>query len=149
MLEGLAFRCLCKTLDTSPSESLVPFPTSQPRCPRKAACPTTMSAKGKKSGHKRADADTNTGPRDTAPSIPVDIDEGPHALMKHACMTLLRTGTYIDTKFYVYSRRKESGLVFAPQAVYANGSVLRAKLPSYFDHRALSPLCSVAPSMMH
>lgn len=99
-----------------------------------------MSAKGKKSGHKRPDADTNIGPRDTAPSIPVDIDEGPHALMKHACMTLLRTGTYIDTKFYVYSRRKESGLVFAPQAVYANGSVLRTKLPSYFDHRTSSPL---------
>lgn len=45
------------------------------------------------------------------------------------------TGTFFDTKFYAFSRRKSSGLVYAPKALYANGWLLRTRVPSYFEQR--------------
>jgi hypothetical protein len=38
-----------------------------------------------------------------------------------------RTGTFVDTRFFVYSRRATSGRVFHPLPLYANGSLLSEK----------------------
>ena len=42
-------------------------------------------------------------------------------------------GRFIDTKFYVFSRREKSGRVGTPKALFANGRVLRT-VP-YFETR--------------
>lgn len=38
-----------------------------------------------------------------------------------------RTGTFIDTRFFVYSRRAPSGRVWHPLPLYANGVLLGEK----------------------
>ncbi|KAF7797032.1 hypothetical protein EIP86_008224 [Pleurotus ostreatoroseus] len=49
--------------------------------------------------------------------------------IKHTTLS----GTFCDTKFYTFSRRKSNGLVYAPKALYANGWLLRTRLPAYFE----------------
>ena len=54
-----------------------------------------------------------------------------NVVLKHTSLT----GAFYDTKFYAFSRRKSDGLVYAPKAVYANGWLLRARVPAYFEQR--------------
>ena len=67
-----------------------------------------------------------------APPIPADVVKKPVALLKLACKLSMSNGSFIDTKFYAYTRRTASGGVCAPRAVFANSFVLRAKAPQYF-----------------
>ncbi|THH23050.1 hypothetical protein EUX98_g8130 [Antrodiella citrinella] len=59
-----------------------------------------------------------------------------HIEQKHYLQTAFKTaltgGVFIDTKFYAFSRRRSSGVVDKPLAVYANSSILRAASP-YFE----------------
>lgn len=70
-----------------------------------------------------------------SPFIPADVDKQPVSLMKIAAKKSLDTGIYVDTKFYLFSKRKRSGIVCAPRAVYSNSWLLRARLPTYFEPR--------------
>ena len=45
----------------------------------------------------------------------------------------ITSGTFIDTKFYVYSRKGASGRVNSPRSLYCNGHVL--KTVPYFSTR--------------
>ena len=36
----------------------------------------------------------------------------------------ISSGTFLDTKFYVFSRRDASGRVYSPRALYCNSSIL-------------------------
>lgn len=47
----------------------------------------------------------------------------PHFLLD-ALNDSITSGTFVDTKFYVFSRREASGRVGAPQALYCNSRVL-------------------------
>lgn len=42
------------------------------------------------------------------------------------------TGHFLDTKFYVFTRRQKSGEVDLPKAIYANSYILK-KRSSYFN----------------
>lgn len=83
------------------------------------------------------DAGMNTGSLSSATPIPADVDKSPEALVKLACKLSLDSGVYVDTRFFAFSCRKESGVVFAPRAVYANSWIMRAKLSNYFEPRQL------------
>ncbi|PSS15400.1 hypothetical protein PHLCEN_2v3276 [Hermanssonia centrifuga] len=54
-------------------------------------------------------------------------------LLRAALKSAADSGTFIDTKFYAFSRRDPSRTAYEPKAVYANGWLLRARLPSYFE----------------
>ncbi len=56
-------------------------------------------------------------------------------LLRAALKSAADSGTFIDTKFYAFSRRDPSRTAYEPKAVYANGWLLRARLPSYFEPR--------------
>jgi hypothetical protein len=89
-----------------------------------------MSGKGK--GKKKSGGQSSTAASSSAP-IPTDISKDSVDLMKILVKQALVSGDYLDIKFYAYSRRKSSGTVYAPKAVYANSYVLRAKVPEYFE----------------
>ena len=56
----------------------------------------------------------------------------PHFL--HAALNdSITSGRFIDTKFYVFSRKNQSGRVGTPKALFANSHVLAA-VP-YFETR--------------
>lgn len=48
----------------------------------------------------------------------------------------LTAGTFVDTKFYAFSRKKKTGVVDKPMALYANSMVLRMS-SKYFEGRKL------------
>ena len=91
------------------------------------------SKQRKRAQREAANGGKNTGSSNDAPHIPADVDKSPEALAKLASNRSLENGTYIDTRFFAYSRRKPDGTVLAPRAVYANSWILRAKLSSYFE----------------
>ncbi|KIP03404.1 hypothetical protein PHLGIDRAFT_121629 [Phlebiopsis gigantea 11061_1 CR5-6] len=68
-----------------------------------------------------------------APPIPADVERQPATLLKLACKLSMASGSFVDTKFFAYTRRDGRGRVGAPRAVYANSFVLRAKAPQYFE----------------
>ncbi|GJE86650.1 hypothetical protein PsYK624_027310 [Phanerochaete sordida] len=53
--------------------------------------------------------------------------------MQLASKLSLDNGSFVDTKFYAFSRRNTIGMVYAPRAIYANSWILRAKSPQYFE----------------
>ena len=69
------------------------------------------------------------------PPIPADLDKSPVALMQLASKLSLDSGNFIDTKFYAFSRRSQSGCIYSPKAIYANSWILRTKAPQYFENR--------------
>jgi hypothetical protein len=89
-----------------------------------------MSGKGK--GKKDSGGQSGVAAHSAA-LIPANISKDSVDLMKILVKQALVSGDYLDTKFYAYSRRKSSGTVYAPKAVYANSYVLRAKVPEYFE----------------
>ncbi|KAI0341441.1 hypothetical protein BDW22DRAFT_1358995 [Trametopsis cervina] len=52
--------------------------------------------------------------------------------MQIALRLSLTGGTFLDTKFYAFSRRRSTGVVGEPLPVYANSDILRAS-SKYFD----------------
>lgn len=48
-------------------------------------------------------------------------------------------GIFIDTKLYAFSRRKTSGIVDRPKALYANSAILKTS-SAYFAGRKISTL---------
>ena len=60
------------------------------------------------------------------------MDSPPHFLLD-ALGDSVTSGTFIDTKFYVFSRREVSGRVGLPKALYCNSRVLNT-VP-YFSTR--------------
>ncbi len=86
------------------------------------------------------------GEEDSFPQLPSSAEKIDNALLlnvaiKHAALT----GTFFDTKFFTFSRRNKNGLVYAPKAMYANGWILRTRLPSYFEQREYYLRYSLAP----
>ncbi|EKM56965.1 uncharacterized protein PHACADRAFT_254389 [Phanerochaete carnosa HHB-10118-sp] len=91
-------------------------------------------AKGKGKGKKgQAASIPSSGPVLDQPPIPADVAKNPEELMKLAFKRAMISGNFLDTKFYAYSRRKPSGVVYAPIAIHANSYILRAKEPQYFE----------------
>jgi hypothetical protein len=74
------------------------------------------------------------GKRSSKIPIPADLPKQSEAVMQLACKLSLDGGTFIDSKFYAFSRRSEAGTIYAPKPVYANSWMLRAKVPDYFDN---------------
>jgi hypothetical protein len=68
---------------------------------------------------------------------PIDVPppSGLAPSIRHALGESTRTGTFVDTRFFVYSRKAPSGRVFHPLPVYANGSLLAEK-SDYMNTRA-------------
>ena len=56
----------------------------------------------------------------------------PHSL-HNALSDSVASGVFIDTKFYLFTRRKSSGDVFRPRPLFANSKTLRSV--QYFDDR--------------
>lgn len=72
------------------------------------------------------------------PAIPSQVEQ--KHLLQTAFKLALTGGTFIDTKFYAFSRRRSSGLIDKPLPLFANSSILRAACP-YFEGREYSYLC--------
>jgi len=47
----------------------------------------------------------------------------------------ISSGTLVDTKIILYSRRKSSGIVCQPKALYANSGVLKT-VPYFIDRES-------------
>ncbi|KAF7790011.1 hypothetical protein EIP86_000959 [Pleurotus ostreatoroseus] len=86
-------------------------------------------AKGRKASGARNSARFNMNDL-TISSLPSDTDKKlvTQAAIKHS----LAGGSFIDTKFYAFSRKRASGVVDTPKAVYANSAILSAS-SKYFD----------------
>ena len=67
------------------------------------------------------------------PPVPPGVDQ--KLLLQMALKMTYETGLFYDTKFYVFTRRNLDGVLYEPKPVYANGWVLRAALPTYFEQR--------------
>lgn len=64
------------------------------------------------------------------PAIPSNVEQ--KNLLQTAFKLALDGGTFVDTKFYVFSRRRAAGGVDKPLPIYTNSAILRAASP-YFD----------------
>ncbi|KAI0829632.1 hypothetical protein BC628DRAFT_1357957 [Trametes gibbosa] len=53
-------------------------------------------------------------------------------ISQYAMLHSMATGTFEDVKFYLFSRRKDSGVVYAPRPLFAN-SALICKTSPHFD----------------
>ena len=53
-------------------------------------------------------------------------------LFREALNEGIASGTFVDTKFILFSRRSSSGRVYAPKALYANSHVLKS-VPYFKD----------------
>ncbi|EKM56940.1 uncharacterized protein PHACADRAFT_183507 [Phanerochaete carnosa HHB-10118-sp] len=113
---------------------------------------------------KKGTAEPQTGKRGSSAKasteppvlfIPADVEQDPVALMQLASKLSLDSGNFVDTKFYAFSRRKASGTIYAPKAIYANSWILRAKSPQYIENLlfegydancTIGPLDSAIPS---
>lgn len=51
---------------------------------------------------------------------------------QHTMRHSIATGTFEDVKFFLFSRRKRSGVVYAPRPLFAN-SALVCKASAHFD----------------
>jgi hypothetical protein len=58
-------------------------------------------------------------------------------LMQVALKRSLAQGSFVDTKFYAFSRRRTTGVVDEPRPIYANSAILKARSP-YFAGRGSS-----------
>lgn len=60
---------------------------------------------------------------------PIDIPQpiGLAPSIRHALSESTRSGTFVDTRFFVYSKRSSSGRVYHPLPVYANNPLLKEK----------------------
>lgn len=95
-----------------------------------------MSTRKSKKGKTWRETATDDGYQLPLPSsLPDKIDPKflLDCVLKHASLT----GRFYDTKFFAFSRRKSNGVVYAPKGLYANGWLLRARVPSYFEQREL------------
>ncbi|GJE86624.1 hypothetical protein PsYK624_027040 [Phanerochaete sordida] len=74
------------------------------------------------------------GQKDLDP-IPANVakDLSAEKLMKLTFRMMMNSGDFVDTKFYAYSRRKATGVVYAPKPIFANSFILRARSPQYFE----------------
>lgn len=90
---------------------------------------SSTGRKGKK-GLKASRAVTTA-----APPIPANVEKKSGELIKLACKLSMSSGSFVDTKFYAYSKRSPSGTVHKPRSIYANSFLLRAKAPQYFEPR--------------
>ena len=90
--------------------------------------------KNGKNNRRQVSLGTQDRPRFTQP-IPIDVKSNPEELMMLAFKRAMISGSFLDTTFYAYSRRKSSGVLYSPKPVYANSFILRAKEPQYFDPR--------------
>lgn len=93
--------------------------------PAPAATPVSPAVggkdrKGKKKGGKRSENTSGAPPTDKK------------LITQAAVKVSLTGGAFIDTKFYAYSRKRSSGVVDTPQAVYASSAILKAT-SKYFD----------------
>ena len=96
--------------------------------------------KGKKAKGKGKGRGRKTGEKDgSSPSAMNDLSFAclppatdkkliTQAAVKHS----ITGGVFVDTKLYAFSRKKSSGVVDTPKAVYANSAILRAA-SKYFD----------------
>ncbi len=66
------------------------------------------------------------------PAFPVSLER--EKFLEAAYKASLTGGVFFDTKFYVFSRRRNSGVVDTPRAVYANSAILR-RSSQYFIGR--------------
>ncbi len=83
--------------------------------------------KGKKGGFSRPSSTAKTF--SAAPLLPNADNK---LVTQAAVRQSLTGGTFIDTKFYAFSRKRSSGVVDTPRAVFANSAILRAT-SKYFD----------------
>lgn len=65
-------------------------------------------------------------------SAPITTSLNKGVLMKGLLRLSLTDGSFIDTKFYAFSRRRSFGVGDEPLPVYANSDILRVGL-KYFD----------------
>ena len=71
-----------------------------------------------------ADVTTNLAPSHTLQDrVRIDTMDPPRFLLD-ALGNSITSGTFVDTKFYVFSRREASGCVGSPRALYCNSGVL-------------------------
>lgn len=61
------------------------------------------------------------------------VHTDPTTGLHHECRKSLDTGTFIDTKFFVFSRRNQDAVIYAPGAVYAGSGVLRGAGCHYLE----------------
>lgn len=100
------------------------------------------SKKGKagSKGAKAAKVATSAAQRSSSLGDPSDMvlptSSSLQDILQMALKFSLTGGDFIDTKFYLYSRRTASGIVKAPRAVYANSLSLK-KVSAHFE-RGLS-----------
>jgi len=76
----------------------------------------------------------------------------PPQFLLDALKASVTSGTFVDTKFYVFSRREVSGRVGSPRALYCNSRVLGTvpyfsacgyqKLIRHFLSNRMAPKCS-------
>ena len=80
----------------------------------------------------------------------------PTRILLDALNDSVTSGTFIDTKFYVFSRKEASGRVGSPRALYCNSRVLKT-VPyfsscvypgslQYYASDRIAPKCSRMPS---
>lgn len=87
--------------------------------------------KGKSS--RKGEYSSNVPMSSSVPPPAVKIED--KLLLRAALKSAADSGAFMDTKFYAFSRRDPSRKVYEPKAVYANGWLLRARVPSYFEPR--------------
>lgn len=88
--------------------------------------------KGRENSEKGSFSHSTINDLSLAPLVELDTNKKlfTQAAVKHS----LLGGAFIDTKFYAFSRKRGSGIVDRPKAVYANSAILRAA-SKYFDDR--------------
>ena len=104
-----------------------------------------MSSKAAKKEARRAQWEakrkSSTKHVPDAHPIPGNVVKSSQDLIKLVCKLSLKSGNFIDTKFYAYSKRNAAGKVYKPMAIYANSYILRVKSPNYFEPRRSLILC--------
>lgn len=74
------------------------------------------------------------------PLTPIEVIDNKLLLQTALRLTFTSgTGTFFDTKFYAFSRRKINGVLYNPKPVFANGWILRKRVPHYFEQREHCP----------
>ena len=80
----------------------------------------------------------------------------PPQILLDALNDSVTSGTFIDTKFYVFSRKEASGRVGSPRALYCNSHVLNTvpyfsscgyrESLQHYESDWIAPKCSRMPS---
>ena len=87
---------------------------------------TMFNAKSKEPRHRVI---PNTSYRLINPGVINNSD----SFMQLGYKLSLDSGSFVDTKFFAFSRRDPSGIVCGPRPIYANSWMLKAKVPQYFE----------------